>query len=82
MLVGNTQGGMAATCVVTCMFFAAVSGSSTATTFAIGAIMIPALVKAGYPRPWTASPPNSAPSRRGTSLTACAPPIGACGRCP
>jgi tripartite ATP-independent transporter DctM subunit len=55
VLVGNTQGGMAATCVVTCMFFAAVSGSSTATTFAIGAIMIPALVKAGYPRPWTAS---------------------------
>jgi hypothetical protein len=51
VLVGNTQGGLAATCVVTCMFFAAVSGSSTATTFAIGAIMIPALVKAGYPRP-------------------------------
>ncbi|MGY6633969.1 MAG: TRAP transporter large permease [Alkalilacustris sp.] len=55
VLVGNTQGGLAATCVVTCMFFAAVSGSSTATTFAIGAIMIPALVKAGYPKPWTAS---------------------------
>ena len=55
VLVGNTQGGLAATCVVTSMFFAAVSGSSTATTFAIGAIMIPALVKAGYPRPWTAS---------------------------
>jgi len=54
-LVGNTQGGLAATCVVTCMFFAAVSGSSTATTFAIGAIMIPALVAAGYPRPWTAA---------------------------
>ncbi len=55
VLVGNTQGGLAATCVVTCLFFAAVSGSSTATTFAIGAIMIPALVKAGYPKPWTAS---------------------------
>lgn len=55
VLVGNTQGGLAATCVITCMFFAAVSGSSTATTFAIGAIMIPALVKAGYPKPWTAS---------------------------
>lgn len=55
VLVGNTQGGLAATCIVTCMFFAAVSGSSTATTFAIGAIMIPALVAAGYPRPWAAS---------------------------
>lgn len=53
-VVGNTQGGLAATCVVACMIFAAVSGSSTATTFAIGAIMIPALVRAGYPRPWAA----------------------------
>lgn len=55
VLVGNTQGGLAATCVVACMIFAAVSGSSTATTFAIGAVMIPALVAAGYPRPWAAS---------------------------
>jgi tripartite ATP-independent transporter DctM subunit len=55
VMVGNTQGGLAATCVVACMIFAAVSGSSTATTFAIGAIMIPALVAAGYPRPWAAS---------------------------
>jgi C4-dicarboxylate transporter DctM subunit len=55
IIVGNTQGGLAATCVVACMIFAAVSGSSTATTFAIGAIMIPALVAAGYPRPWAAS---------------------------
>ena len=31
------------------MIFAAISGSSVATTFAIGAIMIPALVRAGYP---------------------------------
>lgn len=53
-VVGNTQGGLASTCVVACMIFAAVSGSSTATTFAIGAIMIPALVNAGYPRPWAA----------------------------
>lgn len=55
VLVGNTQGGLGVTCVVACMIFAAVSGSSTATTFAIGAIMIPALVNAGYPRPWAAS---------------------------
>jgi tripartite ATP-independent transporter DctM subunit len=43
------QGGLPATCVVTCMIFAAISGSSVATTFAVGAIMIPALVRAGYP---------------------------------
>jgi tripartite ATP-independent transporter DctM subunit len=48
-LVGGVQGGLPATCVVTCMIFAAISGSSVATTFAIGAIMIPALVRAGYP---------------------------------
>ncbi len=48
-LVGGVQGGLPMTCVLTCMIFAAVSGSSVATTFAIGAILIPALVKHGYP---------------------------------
>ncbi len=48
-IVGGIQGGLPATCVVTCMIFAAISGSSVATTFAVGAIMIPALVRAGYP---------------------------------
>jgi C4-dicarboxylate transporter DctM subunit len=48
-LVGGIQGGLAASCVLTCMIFAAVSGSSVATTFAIGAILIPALIKHGYP---------------------------------
>jgi C4-dicarboxylate transporter, DctM subunit len=54
-LVGGVQGGLAATCVVACMIFAAISGSSVATTFAIGAIMIPALVKRGYPVPFAAA---------------------------
>ena len=48
-LVGGTQGGLASTCVVACMIFAAISGSSIATTFAIGSILIPAMVKHGYP---------------------------------
>lgn len=48
-LVGGVQGGLAMSCVITCMIFAAVSGSSVATTFAIGAILIPAMVKLGYP---------------------------------
>jgi len=48
-IVGGVQGGLAATCVLTCMIFAAVSGSSVATTFAIGAILIPALIRHGYP---------------------------------
>ncbi len=54
-IVGGIQGGLPATCVVTCMIFAAISGSSVATTFAIGAIMIPALVRAGYPVPFAAA---------------------------
>ena len=48
-IVGGVQGGLPMTCVLTCMIFAAVSGSSVATTFAIGAILIPALIKHGYP---------------------------------
>ena len=54
-IVGGVQGGLPMTCVLTCMIFAAVSGSSVATTFAIGAILIPALIKHGYPAPWAAS---------------------------
>jgi len=54
-LVGGIQGGLAATCVLTCMIFAAVSGSSVATTFAIGAILIPALIKHGYPVSYAAA---------------------------
>lgn len=54
-LVGGLRGGLAATCVLTCMMFAAISGSSIATTFAVGAILIPALIKHGYPRPYAAA---------------------------
>ncbi|MBL8831410.1 MAG: TRAP transporter large permease [Rhodospirillales bacterium] len=54
-LVGGVQGGLACTCILTCMIFAAVSGSSVATTFAIGAILIPAMVRHGYPVPFAAS---------------------------
>jgi tripartite ATP-independent transporter DctM subunit len=54
-IVGGIQGGLAATCVLTCMIFAAVSGSSVATTFAIGAILIPALIRHGYPTNYAAA---------------------------
>ena len=54
-LVGGVQGGLPMTCVLTCMIFASVSGSSVATTFAIGTILIPALLKHGYPTTWAAS---------------------------
>jgi C4-dicarboxylate transporter, DctM subunit len=54
-IVGGVQGGLPMTCVLTCMIFAAVSGSSVATTFAIGAILIPALIRHGYPTNYAAA---------------------------
>ncbi|ALV27680.1 TRAP transporter large permease [Pannonibacter phragmitetus] len=47
--VGQIQGGLAATCVLTCMLFSAISGSSVATTFAVGVVLIPAMLQYGYP---------------------------------
>lgn len=46
---GGIQGSLAATCVLTCMLFSAISGSSVATTFAVGAVLIPAMRNYGYP---------------------------------
>ena len=46
--VGHTHGGLAVVTILACMIFAAISGSSPATAAAIGAIMIPGMVKAGY----------------------------------
>ncbi len=54
-IVGGVQGGLPMTVVLTCMIFAAVSGSSVATTFAIGAILIPALIRYGYPTSYAAA---------------------------
>jgi C4-dicarboxylate transporter DctM subunit len=47
-LMGATTGGLALVAILTCMFFAAISGSGPATVAAIGSIMIPAMVRAGY----------------------------------
>jgi C4-dicarboxylate transporter, DctM subunit len=49
-LVGSMHGGLALAAVLSCAFFAALSGSSPATVVAIGSIMIPAMVKQGYPK--------------------------------
>ncbi|MDH5485488.1 MAG: TRAP transporter large permease subunit [Gammaproteobacteria bacterium] len=47
-LVGWMTGGLAMAGVVSCMLFAAISGSSPATVVAIGSIMIPGMIRAGY----------------------------------
>ncbi len=49
-LVGWMPGGLAMAAILACAFFATISGSSPATVAAIGAIMLPAMVKAGYPK--------------------------------
>ena len=46
--VGHLRGGVAMVCVLVACFFAAISGSGPATVAALGIIVIPALVKAGY----------------------------------
>ncbi|MDF0605907.1 TRAP transporter large permease subunit [Neisseriaceae bacterium TC5R-5] len=48
-LVGHWHGGLGLAGVVACALFAAVSGSSPATVVAIGSILLPAMVKQGFP---------------------------------
>jgi C4-dicarboxylate transporter DctM subunit len=48
-LFGWLPGGLAVAGVAGCIFFAAISGSSPVTVIAIGSIMVPALLRAGYP---------------------------------
>lgn len=48
-MVGHFYGGLGLAGVVACALFAAVSGSSPATVVAIGSILLPAMVKAGFP---------------------------------
>lgn len=47
-LVGFFPGGLALVTIITCMFFAAISGSGPATVAAVGTMMIPAMIKQGY----------------------------------
>lgn len=48
-MVGHWYGGMGMAAVLACALFAAISGSSPATVMAVGSILIPAMVKQGYP---------------------------------
>src|SRR6185312_4346012 len=63
-LVGHIRASLAMITVLVSMLFAGVSGSATADTAAVGSILIPAMIKRGYP-------PNFA-----TALQACAGCIG------
>jgi len=54
-MIGHVTGGFACVTILACMFFAAMSGSGPATVAAIGTLMIPAMIKAGYDRPFAAA---------------------------
>ncbi len=54
-LVGQIKGGLAYVSIVALALFGAISGSSTAATVAIGAILIPAMVKQGFNRPYASA---------------------------
>ncbi|RVT96057.1 TRAP transporter large permease [Rhodovarius crocodyli] len=54
-LVRHRTGGLAMVTVIAALIFSAISGSAPATTAAIGGIMIPAMVRAGYSAPFAAS---------------------------
>jgi C4-dicarboxylate transporter DctM subunit len=49
-MVGHWHGGLGLAGVMACALFAAVSGSSPATVVAIGSIILPAMVKQGFPK--------------------------------
>lgn len=53
--IGNKTAGFPCAVVVTCMFYAAISGSAPATVSAVGAMTIPFLVSMGYPKIFTAA---------------------------
>src|SRR6266511_5023537 len=49
-LMGHWYGGLGLAGVMACALFAAVSGSSPATVVAIGSIILPAMVRQGFPK--------------------------------
>lgn len=52
--VGRLRGGLPCACILTCLFYGAISGSGPATTAAVGSMCIPFLVELGYDRQWSA----------------------------
>lgn len=54
-IVGWVPGGLACACIVASMFFAGISGSAAADTAALGAVVIPAMIRQGYPPAFAAA---------------------------
>ena len=54
---GHVTGGLSIVVLIACMFFAALCGSNVATVVAIGSMLYPSLVAAGYPKGYAAALP-------------------------
>ena len=61
-LVGFIKGGLAHVSIVTSMFFAEISGSAVADVAATGPILMPAMIRKGYPRAFAAAVSSSSAS--------------------
>ncbi len=55
VFIGRITGGLGVVTIVSCMFFASISGTGSATVAAIGLIMIPSMVRYGYSRGFATS---------------------------
>ena len=58
-IVGRAYGGLAIVTILSCMFFAAISGSGPGTVAAIGTLLIPAMKDDGYPKDFAAAVASS-----------------------
>jgi len=56
---GRIYGGLGVTTILACMFFSAISGSGPGTTAAVGALMIPAMIREGYGRDYAGAVASS-----------------------
>ena len=54
-VVGQRQGALAIVAILVAMIMGGISGSGPADSAAVGAVMLPSMLKAGYPRAFTAS---------------------------
>ena len=53
-IVGQRRGGLATVAVLVAMILGGISGSGPADSAAVGAVMIPSMLRAGYPKPFCA----------------------------
>lgn len=61
-MMGNVTGALGIITVISCMIFAAISGSGPATVAAMGGIMIPAMIKEKYDTPYACTLASAAGS--------------------